>query len=553
MLGLIKKKANTLLGIDISSTSVKLLELSRSGGRYKVEAYAVEPLPPNAVVEKNIVELEGVGQALSRVLVKAKTNLKSAVVAVAGSAVITKTIEMEAGLSEDELENQLKIEADQYIPYPLEEVAIDFEVQGLSARNPERVDVLLAACRKENVEVREAALALAGLTAKVVDVEAYALERSYALLSSQLGADTDQLTVAVVDIGATMTTLSVLHNGRTIYTREQLFGGRQLTEEIQRRYGLSVEEAGLAKKQGGLPDDYDSEVLRPFKDAVVQQVSRSLQFFFAAGQFNDVDYIVLAGGTASIQDLDRLIQQKIGTPTLVANPFADMALNGKVNAGRPGQRRSGVDDRLRPGVEEFRLMARINLLPWREELREQRKQQFLVILGGVLVASAALVFLGDQYFTAAIENQNARNDFLRKEIVVLDARIKEISELKSRRQQLLERMKIIQDLQGNRPIIGRVFDQLVRTLPDGVYFTDLKMTGKNIAIAGAAESNNRVSNLMRNMDASEWLTAPTLNEVKAVTQGAVDQANVFQLTVQQTQPGEEDAKAKHGVAQGAKK
>ncbi|MBN0092113.1 type IV pilus assembly protein PilM [Pseudomonas aeruginosa] len=334
MLGLIKKKANTLLGIDISSTSVKLLELSRSGGRYKVEAYAVEPLPPNAVVEKNIVELEGVGQALSRVLVKAKTNLKSAVVAVAGSAVITKTIEMEAGLSEDELENQLKIEADQYIPYPLEEVAIDFEVQGLSARNPERVDVLLAACRKENVEVREAALALAGLTAKVVDVEAYALERSYALLSSQLGGRHRPVDrVAVVDIGATMTTLSVLHNGRTIYTREQLFGGRQLTEEIQRRYGLSVEEAGLAKKQGGLPDDYDSEVLRPFKDAVVQQVSRSLQFFFAAGQFNDVDYIVLAGGTASIQDLDRLIQQKIGTPTLVANPFADMALNGKVNAG----------------------------------------------------------------------------------------------------------------------------------------------------------------------------------------------------------------------------
>lgn len=197
-------------------------------------------------------------------------------------------------------------------------------------------------------------------------------------------------------------------------------------------------------------------------------------------------------------------------------------------------------------------MARINLLPWREELREQRKQQFLVILGGVLLVSGALVFLGGQYLNTAIEHQGARNDFLRKEIVVLDARIKEISELRSRRQQLLERMKIIQDLQGNRPIIGRVFDQLVRTLPDGVYFTDLKMTGKNIAIAGAAESNNRVSNLMRNMDASEWLTAPTLNEVKAVTQGAVDQANVFQLTVQQTQPGEEDAKAKHGVAQGAR-
>ncbi|BBT19204.1 type 4 fimbrial biogenesis protein PilM [Metapseudomonas otitidis] len=333
MLGLFNKKANSLLGIDISSTSVKLLELSRSGGRYKVEAYAVEPLPPNAVVEKNIAELEGVGQALSRVVAKAKAGSKLAAVAVAGSAVITKTIEMDAGLSDDELENQLKIEADQYIPYPLEEVAIDFEVQGVSARNSERMDVLLAACRRENVEVREAALALAGLTAKVVDVEAYALERAYGLLASQLGNGSEDLTVAIVDIGATMTTLSVLNNGRTIYSREQLFGGRQLTEEIQRRYGLSVEEAGLAKKQGGLPDDYDSEVLQPFKEAVVQQVSRSLQFFFATGQYNDVDYILLAGGTASIPDLDRLIQQKIGTPTLVANPFADMALSGKVNAG----------------------------------------------------------------------------------------------------------------------------------------------------------------------------------------------------------------------------
>lgn len=197
-------------------------------------------------------------------------------------------------------------------------------------------------------------------------------------------------------------------------------------------------------------------------------------------------------------------------------------------------------------------MARINLLPWREQLREERKQRFLVILGAVLLASGALIFLGDQYFNSAIENQSARNNFLRKEIAVLDARIKEISELKTRRQQLLERMKIIQDLQGNRPIIGRVFDQLVRTLPDGVFFTELKMSGKSISIAGAAESNNRVSNLMRNLDASEWLMSPNLTEVKAVTQGALDQANVFQLTVQQTQPsGEEQNKT--SAAQGAKK
>jgi type IV pilus assembly protein PilM len=329
--GLFNKKANTLLGIDISSTSVKLLELSRQGDRYRVEAYAVEPLPASAVIEKNIAELEGVGQALSRVLVKARTSVKNVAVAVAGSAVITKTIEMDAGLSDDEMESQLKIEADQYIPYPLDEVAIDFEVQGASTRNPERVNVLLAACRKENVEVREAALTLAGLTARVVDVEAYALERSFGLLANQLSASKERL-VAVVDIGATMTTLSVLHNGRIIYTREQLFGGRQLTEEIQRRYSLTVEQAGLAKKQGGLPDDYVREVLQPFREALVHQVSRSLQFFFASGQYHSVDQILLAGGTASVPGLDQLIEQQLGTPTQVANPFFEMTLSSKVNA-----------------------------------------------------------------------------------------------------------------------------------------------------------------------------------------------------------------------------
>lgn len=183
-------------------------------------------------------------------------------------------------------------------------------------------------------------------------------------------------------------------------------------------------------------------------------------------------------------------------------------------------------------------MARINLLPWREQLREERKQQFLVSMAGVLIIACGLVFLGDQYLSAAISDQNARNEFLKNEIAVLDARIKEISELKTRRQQLIERMKIIQDLQGNRSIIARVFDQLVRTLPDGVYFSSLKMTGNNIAIDGAAESNNRVSSLMRNLDGSEWLASPNLSEVKAVTSGGVDQANVFTLSVQQVAPVE---------------
>ena len=324
------KRQTPVLGIDISSSSVKLLELSRNGDKYRVESYAVASLPPNSVVEKNIAELEAVAETIAKALTLSKSRLKSASVAVAGSAVITKLIDMPAGLNDDSMETQITLEADQYIPYPLDEVAIDFEVQGESERNPDQVEVLLAACRRENVDLRVDALEMADVVTKVVDVEAYAIERAFELIGSQLDCE-EGSAVAIVDIGATMTTLSVLVNGQTVYTREQLFGGKQLTEEIQRRYGLSLEEAGLAKKQGGLPDDYEPEVLEPFKDAVVQQVTRSLQFFFSSSQYNDVDQIVLAGGVASMPGLADLVQEKLGTPTVVANPFADMAIASKVN------------------------------------------------------------------------------------------------------------------------------------------------------------------------------------------------------------------------------
>ncbi len=332
MLPFLSKKSASLLGLDISSTSVKLLELSRSGDRFRVESYGVEPLPPNAVVEKVINDIEGVGEAIGRLVARAKPSTRQAAVAVAGSSVITKIIEMDAGMSADDMDQQIRLEADQYIPYPLDEVSLDFEVQGPVQGNAGRVEVLIAASRTENVEMRKDALQIGGLHAKVVDVEAYAMERTYSLIQPQIEGDGPEQTVAIVDVGATMTTLNVLRAGKIIYTREQLFGGKQLTEEIQRRYGLSFEEAGLAKKQGGLPDDYEAEVLEPFKEAIVQQVTRSLQFFFSASQYSDVGHIILAGGTSSIMGLADMVQAKIGTPALIANPFVNMALSSKVSA-----------------------------------------------------------------------------------------------------------------------------------------------------------------------------------------------------------------------------
>ncbi|MEY1662969.1 pilus assembly protein PilM [Isoalcanivorax beigongshangi] len=332
MLPLLRKKAHRVLGVDISTTAVKLLELSKNGDRYRVDSYGVEPLPAHAVVEKTVHDEVAVGETLSRLVSRAKPSTKLSAVAVPASAVTAKVLEMDASLSEGEMEDQIRLEADQYIPFPLDEVRLDFSVLGPLENNPARVEVLLVASRTENVQRRVDCIEIGTLKAGGVDVEAYAIERVFQLLLPQLPHAAELETVAIIDIGATMTTLSVLHRGRTVYTREQVFGGKQLTEDIQRRYGLSVEEAGLAKKTGELPDDYGPEVLQPFMDAVVQQVNRSLQFFYGSTQFNHVDYILLAGGTASIAGLAERVQERVGTSCSVANPFAGMTLSNKVSA-----------------------------------------------------------------------------------------------------------------------------------------------------------------------------------------------------------------------------
>lgn len=329
---LFRTKSIPLVGVDISATAVKLLELSRSGSRYRVESYAVEPLPSNSVVDKNISDVDAVGEAIGRALKKSGSRTRQAAAAVAGSAVITKLITMPAELSDDDMESQIQIEADQYIPFPLEDVNLDFEVLGPSENAPERVDVLLAASRSDNVEARVATLELGGLSARIIDVEAFALENTVRLLVGDMFDDADDKVVAVADVGATVTTFSVLENMRIVYSREQSFGGIQLTEEIQRRYGLSYEEAGLAKRRGGLPDNYEPEVLDPFRESMAQQISRAQQFFYSSSQISAIDHLFLAGGCASIPDIGAVVQERIGAPTSVANPFANMAVASRIPA-----------------------------------------------------------------------------------------------------------------------------------------------------------------------------------------------------------------------------
>jgi len=330
---LLTSSRRQLLGLDITTSSIKLIELAMSGGQYRVESYAAEPTPPNAMNEKTLVDPQAVGDAIRRAVKRSGARTRDAAIAISGDAAITKVIQMPRGLREAELEAQVEMQADQYIPFPMDEVSYDFEVLGPSEKDTESIDVLLVASRSENVEQRRAAAAAAGLSARIVDVEAFALENACRLMTHQMPDGGIDHSVAVADFGASSTTFSVLRNLKVVYTRDFSFGGQQLTEEIMRTYGLSMEEAGRAKKEGGLPANYQAEVLDPFIDDMTQQVSRSLQFYRASGSGREQpEKILVCGGCANIPGVAEVIASRVGIAAEKGEPLGQMKLSSRAKA-----------------------------------------------------------------------------------------------------------------------------------------------------------------------------------------------------------------------------
>jgi type IV pilus assembly protein PilM len=322
-----------LIGLDITTSSIKLIELSMSGGQYRVESYAAEATPPNSINEKAIVDANAVGDAIKRAVKRSGARVKEVAVAISGDAANTKVIQMPKTLTEAELEGQVEMQADQYIPFPMEEVSFDFEVIGPSEKDPDMLDVLLVATRTENVEQRISACTAAGLTPRIVDVEAFALENACKLLTHQMPDGGLDRIIAVADFGASSTTFSVLRDLKVIYTRDFAFGGQQLTEEIMRTYGLSMEEAGRAKKEGGLPSNYQTEVLDPFIDDMCQQVSRSLQFFLASGAGREQpEQIIICGGCANIPGAADVVTSRVGIPAEKGDPLGQMKISSKAKS-----------------------------------------------------------------------------------------------------------------------------------------------------------------------------------------------------------------------------
>ena len=334
-LSFINPKARSLIGVDISSSSVKMVELASDGKKgCRVERYALEVLPRDAVADGNIVNLEATAEAVRRTWKKLGTSTRSVAVALPASHVITKKIIVPAGQREDELEVLVESEANQYIPFALEEVNLDFQIIGPAPSSPDELEVLIAASRKEKVEDRVAVVESAGLKAVVMDVESYAVQASFELIEKQLPDGGKGQIIALIDVGANVMNLPVLRNSQQLYVREQAFGGNQLTQDIARLYGMTFEEAEAEKRRNNLPDNYEAELLQPFVESMALEVSRALQFFFTSTQFSQVNHIVLAGGCAVLPGADEAVAARTQINTIIANPFADMVLSDRVTAKR---------------------------------------------------------------------------------------------------------------------------------------------------------------------------------------------------------------------------
>jgi type IV pilus assembly protein PilM len=335
ILDFFQTKSPSLIGVDIASTSLKLVELTETGkGTYRLERYAIEPLPKDTVTDGNISNLDQVSDALKRAWKRMGSRNRLVAMALPAAMVITKKIIVPAGQKEEELELAVEAEANQYIPFALDEVNLDFQVLGPAPNNPDEVEILIAASRKEKVEDRVAIAEAAGLKPGVLDVESYATQDVFRLIAPSLPANGRDQNIALVDVGAHVTHFYVLRNNQFLFSRDQVFGGNQLTQDIQRAFNLSAEEAESAKRNQGLPENYDNDVLQPFMETLALEITRALQFFFTSTSHSQVDQIVLSGGCAVLPGLDELVAKRAGVATVLANPFANMAASDRI---RPRQ------------------------------------------------------------------------------------------------------------------------------------------------------------------------------------------------------------------------
>ena|GEM_PF-8384 len=521
----LNQKSRPLLGLDISSSAVKLVELSASGRNdYRVERYAIEVLPRDAVVDGNIADPDAVQNAIRAAWKRMGSSIRNVAVALPTTSIISKKITVPAGLREDELGGLVESEAGQNIPFAIDEVSLDYRVLGPASGSADEENVLIVATRRDRVEDRVAVVEAAGLRPAVVDVDSYAFLAASEMITSQLRGVSASSVVAVVDVGVNALRFSVLKNNTPIYSREQAFGGNQLTQDVARRFGMGYAEAETSKRAGTLPEDYSTDLLPQFTENFVLEVARSLQFFFTTTQYSSVDRIVLAGGCAAIPGIAEMVAGRTQVETIIANPFAGMVISDKIRANQLQGEAPALLVACGLALRRFDENAPaskvcVNLLPYREAQSQERKRQFFISAGISFAVGVAIVVVGYLLNSLALENQQTTNQYLETEISATEKALEEIRKIRADSEKLLGRKTAIETLQKDRSHTVHLFNELVDKIPESIYLTSLKQQGRDITVSGVTQSQARVSELMRNISSSPWIGNPILNEIKSDLRG----------------------------------
>lgn len=316
-----------LIGLDIGSSSIKLVELRESQNTYKLENLGIAPLPPEAIVDGALMDSVTIIDAIRQLVIDSKTKTKDAVTSVSGHSVIVKKITLPL-MSVPELEESIQWEAERYIPFDINDVNIDFQIFGSTPENPEVMDVVLVAAKKDIVNDYVSVVIESGLNPVIIDVDAFAIEN---MLSANYEVQKEE-TVAMVNVGASITNINILKGNMTAFTRDIFKGGNQITDEIQRQLHIDYEEAEKIKvgsKIDAVSQPVIQEVLKSASESLANEIGNSIEFYQSTTTYEKIEKLFLSGGGSKTKDLDIILQQVTGIPVEIVNPFKKIEYTGK--------------------------------------------------------------------------------------------------------------------------------------------------------------------------------------------------------------------------------
>ncbi len=315
-----------LIGLDIGTSAVKLIELDEIKGSYKLKNFGVAKLPKETIVNGVVINADALVQSIKNLTSNLKINCKNVAISISGHPVIIKKISLPF-MTEDELEPIIETEAEQYIPFDVEEVNVDFQMLGVNEENPEEIDVMLVAAKKAMIEEYTDVIQNSGLKTSIIDIDVFALENMFEI---NYTAEENEI-IALIDIGASVTNINIVKNSVSIFNRDVFLGGNQITEEIQKDLSVSFEEAEILKtgeKIEGINNEILNQTIAKSSSSIAREIQRTLDFF-AGSNYSEIQHIYLSGGGSKTKGLKEIIEEKTSSIVEFADPFKSIEYNRK--------------------------------------------------------------------------------------------------------------------------------------------------------------------------------------------------------------------------------